>query len=262
MSLRLISTDFDGTIHLDHTDPPVPAAFEARIADLQRSGVQWCINTGRDLAGLLEGMARARMTVTPDWVVTVEREIHFREGARFVPLEPWSTECDRQHAALFRSLAGDLPGLFEWVNGRFKAAVFSDPWSPFCLIAQNNKDADTIEAFLLDYARGRDDLKVVRNDVYARFCHAAFTKGTALAEITRQLGLRSGNVLAAGDHFNDLPMLRGDVAHWLVAPANAIMPVRDAVRAHGGFISTRDGGTGTLEGIDWCCAALKAQQTS
>jgi len=260
MSLRLISTDFDGTIHLDHADPPVPEALQARIAELQRSGVQWCINTGRDLAGLLEGVARARMCIMPDWVVTVEREIHFREGSRFVPLEPWRSECERAHAALFRSLQRDLPGLFEWVNGRFKAAVFSDPWSPFCLIAQSNGDADRIEEFLLDYARGCEGLTVVRNDVYARFSHTGFSKGTALAEIARQLGVRRDEVLAAGDHFNDLPMLRSEVARWLVAPANAIEPVRDAVRRQGGFVGKRDGGTGTLEGIEWCWAASSVEQ--
>ena len=46
---------------------------------------------------------------------------------------------------------------------------------------------------------------MVRNDVYARFSHAAYNKGTALAELTRRLGLHSRTVFAAGDHLNDLP---------------------------------------------------------
>jgi len=38
-------------------------------------------------------------------------------------------------------------------------------------------------------------------------CHEAFNKGTALAAITRRLGLTPEAVFAAGDQLNDLPML-------------------------------------------------------
>ena len=90
---------------------------------------------------------------------------------------------------------------------------------------------------------------MVRNDVYARFSHVAYNKGTALAELTRQLRLEPHQVLAAGDHLNDLPMLMREFARALVCPADAMPVVRQLVSSQGGFVGTRPGGLGVLDGI-------------
>ena len=58
LPIGLISTDFDGTLHADHEDPPVPADLQAILASLQAQGARWVINTGRDLAGLLSTMGK------------------------------------------------------------------------------------------------------------------------------------------------------------------------------------------------------------
>lgn len=254
LPIQLISTDFDGTLHADHEQPPVPVRLQELIGDLQRRGAKWVINTGRDLSSLMEGLGRARLSIQPDWLVTVEREIHFREGSRFFPLQPWNGDCERAHRELFKAVDKDLPRLFKWVNSHFRASVYSDTYSPFCLIAGTNADADDIEAHLKDYCESMPNLTVVRNDVYARFSHTAYSKGTALAEITRQLGLTRECVFAAGDHFNDLPMLLDEHARWVVAPANAIQPVKDAVLREGGYVSDRPCGHGVADGLE---AAMK-----
>ena len=74
LPIQLISTDFDGTLHADHEQPPVPVRLQELIGDLQRRGAKWVINTGRDLSSLMEGLGRARLSIQPDWLVTVERE--------------------------------------------------------------------------------------------------------------------------------------------------------------------------------------------
>src|SRR5205814_3255129 len=122
----------------------------------------------------------------------------------------------------FARVRADLPQLMAWVNERFDASVYEDSYSPFCLIAEDNKDADVIHEYLEAYCAQVPRLTVVRNDVYARFSHEAYSKGTALSEITRRLGVGRDHVLAAGDHLNDLPMLSREHARWLVAPSNAI----------------------------------------
>jgi len=254
LPIKIISTDFDGTLHADHENPPVPVRLQALIGDLQRRGAKWVINTGRDLSSLMDGLGRAHLSIQPDWLVTVEREIYFREGPRFLPLQPWNGDCERAHRELFKAVEKDLPRLFKWVNGKFQASVYSDAYSPFCLIAGTNADADDIEAHLRGYCESVPNLTVVRNDVYARFSHTAYSKGTALAEITRQLGLTRECVFAAGDHFNDLPMLRDEHACWLVAPANAIPVVKEAVLREGGYVSDRLCGHGVADGLE---AAIK-----
>ena len=250
LPIQILCTDFDGTLYADFESPPVPESLQSLIGQLQRRGLKWVINTGRDLSSLMETLGRTHLSVRPDYVVVVEREIYVHEGSRYVPLEPWNSECTRTHKRLFTLLEPDLAELFDWVNGRFDASVYSDPYSPFCLIAGNNDDADAIEEFLTQYCRRIPDLMLVRNDVYARFSHAGYSKGTALAEITRRLGLVPDLVLAAGDHLNDLPMLSREHARWLVAPSNAIEMVKDRVRQQGGYVSHEPNGFGVARGVE------------
>lgn len=248
--IQLISTDFDGTLYAEFENPPVSMDLQILIGGLQQQGARWVINTGRDLSSLMETLGRAHLSIHPDYLVVVEREIYVHEGSRYAPHQTWNEECARMHRELFARVEPDLPELFDWVNGRFKASVYSDAYSPFCLIAENNDDADAIEEFLTRYCDRVPNLALVRNDVYARFSHDDYSKGTALGEIARQLGVRPDDVLAAGDHLNDLPMLSRKYARWLVAPSNAIEPVKTAVRNQGGYVSNEPHGAGVARGIE------------
>jgi len=253
--IRLISTDFDGTLFAEFENPPIPAELQRIIGGLQARGVKWAINTGRDMSSLMEALARGGISIEPDFLVLVEREIYFHEDSRYLGLEPWNADCTRAHAELFQRVQADLPCIVGWINSRFHARLYEDAYSPFCLIAGNNGDADAIHAYLEEYCRSVPGLTVVRNDVYARFCHSAYNKGIALAELTRRLGLNSSHVFAAGDHLNDLPMLSKSCANWLAAPGNAVEQVKDAVRGQNGFVSKLSHGNGVADAIKHYLAA-------
>jgi hydroxymethylpyrimidine pyrophosphatase-like HAD family hydrolase len=250
--IQLISTDFDGTIFAEFENPPIPHELQRLIGELQSRGTRWIINTGRDMSSLMEALARSHISVQPDYLVLVEREIHIREGVRYVGLRDWNSECTRRHEELFARVRPDLARLTEWINARFSATVYEDAFSPFCLIAGNSGDAETIHDYLNNYCHGVPGLTVVRNDVYARFSHVAYNKGTALGEVTRRLGAGAEHVFAAGDHWNDLPMLVREYAHWLAAPHNAIDSVKDLVRGQRGFISELPHGNGVAEALKQC----------
>lgn len=249
LPIRLISTDFDGTIFTEFENPPIPDSLEALIADLQAQGAKWVINTGRDMSSLMEALGRARISIQPDYLVLVEREIYRHDGVRYAAIEAWNAACARDQAELFARVRPEVPALTAWINARFRATVYEDAFSPFCLIAGNNGDADIIHAFLEQFCARFPQLAVVRNDVYARFSHAAYNKGSALAELTKRLRLGPNEVFAAGDHLNDLPMLLLAHARWLAAPSNAVTPVMDAVRRQGGFVSQLAHGAGVVEGL-------------
>lgn len=250
LPLKLISTDFDGTLHGEYDRPAIPERFTSLIAEQQSRGVKWVINTGRDMSGLMEALARAHVTVQPDYLVLVEREIYKHDGVRYAPVADWNAACARDHAELFSRVRPEVAALMDWVNSRFRATVYDDVWSPFCLIASNNGDADQIHARLDDFCKRFPELAVVRNDVYARFSHVNYNKGTALSELSRMLGVKCDEVLAAGDHLNDLPMLKSEHARHLVAPSNAIPLVKDVVRKQGGFVSELTCGNGVAEGLE------------
>jgi HAD superfamily hydrolase (TIGR01484 family) len=236
LPIKLISTDFDGTLFAEFEMPPVPESLEKLIGDLQQQGAKWVINTGRDMSSLMEALARARIS------------IH------------WNSACTRDHANLFARVLADVPRLTEWINSRFDATVYQDPYSPFCLIAGNNGDATEIHDYLDEYSRSVPDLTVVRNDVYARFSHAAYNKGTALSEIARRHGFSRDEVFAAGDHLNDLPMLSSDYARWLAAPGNAIDAVKEAVLRQNGIVSSLSHGAGVAQALERCLEQAAQQQ--
>jgi hydroxymethylpyrimidine pyrophosphatase-like HAD family hydrolase len=251
MPLKLISTDFDGTLFAEFENPPVPLKLQDLIARLQAAGAKWVINTGRDLSSLLESMGRARLAIQPDYTVTVEREIHRHDGSRYLEDRPWNQSCHEAHAELFRRLQPHLAFLREWVQARFVATIYEDIYSPFCLIAGRYDEATVIYKFLRDYCRRVPHLSLVCNDVYARLSHEAYNKGSALAEIARQCGCTPAQTFAVGDHLNDVPMLSRRHAHSLAAPANAVDVVKALVLQQNGRVSPLFHGHGVADALEF-----------
>lgn len=253
--IKLISTDFDGTFFAEFESPPVPEELQALIGNLQQRGTKWAINTGRDMSSLMETLGRADIAIEPDYLVLVEREIHIREESRFVSHLEWNQACQSAQGSVFELVRHDLSRLQEWINSHFHAILYDDAYSPLCIIAHNNSDMDQIHAFLEAYCRTVPNLAMVRNDVYARFSHAGYNKGTALGELTRRLHLTATDVFAIGDHLNDLPMLAPQYARFIAAPANAVAAVKHAVQAHGGYVGSQPHGRGVAEAIKYYLAA-------
>ena len=249
--IKLISTDFDGTLFAEFENPPIPPHLLELIAAFQADGAKWVINTGREMASLMETLARAGTSVEPDYLVLVEREIHVHRDSRYVGLEDWNSVCTRTHAELFARIQPFLPDVIAWINDRFHASIYEDAYSPLCLIARDNNQMDAIHAYLHKFCDTIPNLTVVQNDVYARFSHQDFNKGSALGEIARRLGLDRSQVFAIGDHLNDLPMLSSSYAAFLGAPSNAVPIVKETVRRAGGFISSRAHGEGVAEAIKY-----------
>jgi len=249
LPIKLISTDFDGTIFSEFETPPIPECLVELIGQLQAAGARWVINTGRDMSSLMEALGRSRLPIQPDYLVLVERAIYERQGGRYVDVAHWNDACAADHGELFTRVSQDVPALGGWVNARFKATVYEDPHSPLCVIAANNGDMDEIHVRLEEYCQTLPDLTVVRNDVYARFSHRAYNKGTALAEITRLLGLNRKQVFAVGDHLNDLPMLSTEYAASIATLGNAVPEVLTLVRQQGGFVSGLSRGEGVYDAL-------------
>jgi HAD superfamily hydrolase (TIGR01484 family) len=251
MPIKLISTDFDGTLLAEFENPPVPLALQSLIGQLQARGAKWVINTGRDLSSLMETLGRAHLAIKPDFLVLVERDIYRHVESEYVEDRPWNRGCDAAHAELFRRVRQDVPRLRTWVEARFAATIYEDAYSPFCLIAERIQDADVIHEYLTRYCREVPKLEVTRNDIYSRFCHEAYNKGTALAEIARQLRVTAAETFAVGDHLNDLPMLSRQYAHFLAAPGNAVDIVKATVRRQNGHVSELTHGHGVAEGLQY-----------
>lgn len=250
--IKVVCTDFDGTVFAEFEHRPIPDRLVEQIADLQAQGAKWIINTGRDLSGLMEALGRSHVPIRPDYLVLVEREIYVHNGSAYCGLHHWNDACLTEHNHLFRQVRLEVPSLTNWVSLNHDATIYEDAFSPFCLIAASNEDADRIHEFLEDFASQIPCLSVVRNDVYMRFCHSSYNKGTALSEICEILGIAPRETFVAGDHLNDLPMLQSQRASWLAAPANAVPSVQKTVRDQGGYVSRLPMGEGVSDALEWC----------
>lgn len=250
MSPILISTDFDGTL-LDHsqTGPLAPEFFDWLEETRKLRRVVWIINTGRDWDSLDFELTKRQARTMPDWVVLVEREIHQLQAGTKTALSCWNDQCQLTHADLFQRAELSLNKLREELAAFTNLKIIVDVGSPLGLIAESEAQAIEIEAALQPLLQAFPDMHSVRNSVYFRFAHIDYHKGSCLERIAKQEGVLPENCFAAGDHLNDLSMLKREFAHYLTCPANSVPEVKAQVRLNGGHVSTLSTHYGIVEGL-------------
>jgi HAD superfamily hydrolase (TIGR01484 family) len=250
--IRLLSTDFDGTLVAHDNDPALDRDCLELIAELKSRGVLWAINTGRSLQLIESGLLDLDFPVHPDFVLTSERDV-FRRASNgnggWEPFGEWNERVARDHASLFTASASVLAEVVDFVVNQTQARLIYLEDAIEGLIAADEAEMDQIIDFV-DRARERHPkFSYQRNTIYLRFCHADYHKGAALAELARLSGISREYIFAAGDHHNDLSMLDGRFAAMPACPANAIEQVKSAVRSAGGYVAQCSYGAGVHEAL-------------
>jgi HAD superfamily hydrolase (TIGR01484 family) len=251
MEIRLISTDFDGTIVSRVSEPVLDRSCMELIRELQNGGALWAINTGRSVDLLESGLNDFEFPFRPDFILTSERDVFRpgRNGGAWEAYGDWNERCARDHRELFSASQSVLAEVIDYVNQKTKARVIYETEGPAGLIASSEDEMERLTEFI-EAARAKNPkFNYQRNTVYLRFCHADYHKGAALAELARLIDVPRENIFAAGDHHNDISMLDGKVAAMPACPANAIPEVKDAVRQAGGYIAQREHGAGVQEAL-------------
>jgi HAD superfamily hydrolase (TIGR01484 family) len=249
--IKLLSTDFDGTIVSRVSEPALDLPCLDLIRQLQSEGVLWAINTGRSVDLLESGLMDFSFPLRPDFILTSERDV-FRAGGngnRWEPFGDWNDRCARAHTDLFTSAQTVLAEVIDFVNQKTKARIIYETGGPTGLITSTEEEMERVTGFIEEARLRQPAFSYQRNTVYLRFCHTDYHKGAALAELARLLGLPRDNIFAAGDHHNDVSMLDGRYAAMAACPANAIPEVKQAVRAASGFVATREHGAGVHDAL-------------
>jgi len=253
-TIRLLSTDFDGTLVAHGSDPVLDRGCSGcmeHIEKLQANGVLWAINTGRSVELLESGLVDFEFPIHPDFILTSERDV-FRpspNGETWEPFGDWNERVAREHAQLFHSAEAVLAEVVDFVNQKTKARLLYHSAGLEGLVAENEEELERVTQFI-DRAREKQPkFHYQRNTVYLRFCHADYHKGAALAELSRLLEISREEIFAAGDHHNDISMLDGRFARYPACPANAIPEVKEAVKSAGGHVASKAYGAGVLEAL-------------
>lgn len=250
--IRLLSTDFDGTL-VDHfaTPPVAPALFEW-FARLRRCGVLWALNTGRDLAFALDGLREFHFPLEPDYILTNEREIfHRAPTGEWRDYGDWNRRCVAAHDRLFQTEAPLLEEMLRYLRDETEAETIYENGRAVGFAAKDDAEMDRAVAHLHAVRKPGSLFHYQRNTIYLRFCHASYSKGTALAELCRLVRVTPAETFTAGDHHNDISMLDGRHARWSCAPGNAVEPVKAAVRKAGGYVAGARCSDGVLEALHY-----------
>jgi hydroxymethylpyrimidine pyrophosphatase-like HAD family hydrolase len=245
--LRLLCTDFDGTIAEGDGSPISPAFFERLAVERRNGPLYWVINTGRTFESLRDELINREAPIWPDWVVAVEREIWLVRDRRGVGWFEWNRKCELMHAQLFESVAPVWKLIEDYIGKHTNARLVEDAGSPLGIIASCEEEADEISAFMKPLLESWPTLVAVRNTIYFRFSHKFYNKGACLEAIANGIGVLPLQTLAIGDHLNDLPMLDRRYAHHLACPGNSVDEVKEKVRSQRGYVAEAKVAEGTLE---------------
>ena len=248
--LRLICTDFDGTLAEPDGQPILTEFFERLVAWRKRGQLFWIINTGRTYDSLQDELIRRKTPMWPDWMVTMEREIWLVRNQRGIGWFEWNRKCELLHNQLFESVSPIWKLVEDYVARHTSAQLVQDAGSPLGIIASCEEEADEISAFMTPLLQNWPTLVAVRNSIYFRFSHKFYHKGACLEAISNGLGVPAAQIMAVGDHLNDLPMLERRYARHVACPSNAVDEVKTQVRAEGGYVAATGVAEGTVEAWD------------
>jgi len=252
MSITLLSTDFDGTLVGFNTHSACPRSFARMIEAHVGGGGIWAINTGRSLIHLDEGLYRFDPPVQPQYAITLEREIfHKGDGGVWEPLGDWNRICEERHDRLFTECTEMWEFVARLTRGRHDVSVIPGEKYPEGFVTRSEALMSELCAQLDAMGRHHPEFGYQRNTVYLRFCHRAYNKGTALAALAKDRSVPRAEVMAAGDHFNDLSMLDASAAAMCACPANAIREVKDRVRLSDGYVAGKNFAEGVAEAFEW-----------
>ncbi len=247
----LLCFDFDGTLVNHEGELPFHPAMGEMLREFKRRGAVWVVNTGRGLHQTLEGLAMHNIFMQPDYIIAQECEI-YRPGF-FKPWKDfgsWNRKARSAHAHFVEKHSLFLSTMQEHVAVNTTAEFLNGDFGQVGIVAKDEPELDEICKVIELNAARQPDIGYHRNGRYLRFCHADYSKGTALRELSRLLKLPAERVFAAGDNYNDITMLDRRIAGHIACPGNALEPVKALVRERGGFVSGKPASEGMIEALE------------
>ncbi len=247
--LKLVSTDFDGTLVGFEPEQSSPREFLEWVVEFQFRGGVWMINTGRWVESIVERIQTLEIFPKPQFLGCGERELYELVGDTYVSVEPWNSHCDAAHEKLRQEFHAAFLEIKHFLEAHTHALILDEKETFSGCMASSLSEADHISEFLQKLFVKYPEVSVARNDVYFRFSHVNYHKGACLAHVREMLGIPASQTFAIGDHYNDLPMLDKKIATHIACPANAVDAVKRQVVSQRGFVSGKNYTEGTVDAL-------------
>ncbi len=249
--IKLLCTDFDGTLidFLSHRH--CAEEFSEVLLYLKRKGGVWAINTGRSFLHTLAGLEKFQAPVLPDYIITLEREIyHLSPTGEWQDFGDWNLLCRARHQEMLTQNEDALKNICQQLTLQDEVTLIHEKGVLVGLRTSTEEVMAHVASELNWACRDFPECSYQRNTIYLRFCHIDYHKGSALAELSRLTNISRQAVLAVGDNFNDISMLDGTHAVMCACPANAIEPVKQTVLSAHGFVASKDYALGVAEAVE------------
>lgn len=255
----ILSFDFDGTLVHPESDPVFHPLLGQMIQQLRAQGAAWVINTGRSLPQTLQGLAQYGIFMEPDYIIAMECDI-YKPGvfSKWTDFGPWNKQARKAHERFVKEHQASLTAIRRMVETQTRAQFLAGDYGELGIVGCTDEEMDVICAFIDTHTHQFPDIGYNRNGIYLRFSHSGYSKGTALSELARLLGLKAEHCFAAGDNLNDLSMLNPRHARMIATPDNGLPVVKAHVENFGGFIATKIASEGMIEALTHFFGGQKA----
>lgn len=246
----ILCFDFDGTLVSHDSELRFHPALGEMIRGLRAQGAAWVINTGRTLDQTLQGLGQYGLLMEPDFIISQECDIH-RPGlfSRWTDYGSWNKQARKAHERFMKEHREFLNQIRQLVETQTKGQFLNGEFGQVGIVADTVAEMEQLCAYIENERHRYPSLGYQRNSIYLRFAHIDYSKGSALEELTRLLGLTPAHCFAAGDNHNDLSMLDTRVAQMIACPGNALPPIKDHVVRQGGFIAQGEASLGMMEAL-------------
>ena len=249
----MIATDLDGTLIGSANEFPLYTDFRNTISELRHDqGTIWVACTGRTLSSFKQFFAPMRMMgVMPDFVIIRHAYIFGIGRYGYRPYFLWNL---RIRYMLWTSRLYMQQAIDEWhemITGVcLGVSTVHCKSDRLCLRFDSEESADVAADLLKEKVLPFKQLRVFRYYREVDVRSVPFTKGLAVSELAKNLGIDAPTVLAIGNGHNDISMMNDHVAGMVGCPVNSEPEVMEVVHGVGGHVAARRSLGGVLDIID------------
>ncbi len=248
--IRLLATDLDGTVIGGANELPLYTEFRDQLRAMRASrGTVWVACTGRSRRSFAAfAYPMEAMNIFPDYIIVRNAFISRLTPLGYMPHVFWNWHIRyliwlnrfRLSGAIedwYRILTGAALGVrtLHRTKNRLHLRFESEESAQAAVDILRSRVSEYRHLQLLKYHRELD----IR--------HVPFTKGLAVSELARHLGIEPAHILTVGNGLNDISMLDPAVAKMTACPANSEPEVMERVHASGGHLASHRSLRGVIE---------------
>jgi len=249
MDIKLLACDLDETLM---SGPPILPEVREFLHNLQKGGVEFVINSGRCLEGILNVLSESKFVCPEGYPQAIVSEhgvfIHYLEGRNYIEDSDWN-EQKRAELAMCRQEIGWRSKSWEiFIEEKMGIAPHRKDIEQgvFRVGFSSNAEAENVRLALHKDADFRYTA-FLRNRNFLMACLSTALKGLSLRRVADTLNIEPGQIVAVGDSHNDYDMLDGKYGFIPAAPSNAEDPVKELVRGCNGYVASHPCGSGVME---------------